>query len=238
MTHDLEAQEALILAGGLGTRLRAVVSDRPKPLADVDGRPFLERLLDQLDRHGFRRAILCVGYRGEQVREQLGERHGNLDLEYSIELEPLGTGGALRNAAPMLRSAHVLALNGDSYCDMDLAAFAAAHLGYGGDATVAVLHRDDRSRSGAVDLAADGRVLAFAARPTTADPGLINAGLYMFRRGAIEAIPEGRAVSLEAEVLPALAARRALFGWRVESDFIDIGTPESYRTAPKFFADR
>lgn len=238
MDRCLEPHEALILAGGLGTRLQSVVSDRPKPLADVDGRPFLERLLGQLARYGYRRAILCVGYRGEQVRDQLGNHHGTLALDYSFEQQPLGTGGALRNATHMLQTPHVLALNGDSYCDMDLAAFAAAHLGYGGDATVAVLHRDDRSRSGAVDLDPDGRVLAFASRPVTADPGLINAGLYMFDRGAIDAIPQGRAVSLEAEVLPDLAARRTLFGWRVKSDFIDIGTPESYRAAPKFFADR
>jgi NDP-sugar pyrophosphorylase family protein len=238
MAPDLESHDALILAGGLGTRLRTVVSDRPKPLADVDGRPFLERLLGQLARYGYRRAILCVGYRGEQVREQLGDRHGTLALDYSFEQQPLGTGGALRNAAHMLQTPHVLALNGDSYCDMDLAAFAAAHLSYGGDATVAVLHRDDRSRAGAVDLDADGRVVTFASRPVTADPGLINAGLYMFRRVALDAIPQGGAVSLESEVLPDLAARRALFGWRVESDFIDIGTPESYRGAPKFFAGR
>jgi NDP-sugar pyrophosphorylase family protein len=234
----LDPHEALILAGGLGTRLQSVVSDRPKPLADVDGRPFLERLLGQLAHYGYRRAILCVGYRGEQVREQLGDRHGTLALDYSFEHQPLGTGGALRNAAHMLQTPHVLALNGDSYCDMDLGALAAAHLRYGGEATVAVLHRDDRSRSGTVDLGPDGRVLAFASRPVTAGPGLINAGLYMFSRVAIDAIPAGRAVSLEAEVLPDLAARQALFGWRVDSDFIDIGTPESYRAAPKFFADR
>jgi NDP-sugar pyrophosphorylase family protein len=132
-----------------------------------------------------------AGYRGEQVREQLGDRHGTLALDYSFEQQPLGTGGALRNAAHMLQTPHVLALNGDSYCDMDLAAFAAAHLSYGGDATVAVLHRDDRSRAGAVDLDADGRVVTFASRPVTADPGLINAGLYMFRRVALDAIPQG-----------------------------------------------
>src|SRR5947208_13637377 len=129
-------REALVLAGGLGTRLLPVVSDRPKPLADVVGRPFIARLLDQLERFGYERAILCVGYRGEQVRAQLGGRHGVLTLDYSFEDHPLGTGGALRNAAAMVQAEHVLAMNGDSYCAADLASFADAHLHFGGAATM------------------------------------------------------------------------------------------------------
>jgi NDP-sugar pyrophosphorylase family protein len=103
---------------------------------------------------------------------------------------------------------------------------------------MAVLHREDRRQSGAVDVDAEGRVVTFASRPANGGPGLINAGVYMFHRAVLDAIPQGRPVSLEAEVLPALAARGALFGWLTDGDFIDIGTPESYRTAQKFFADR
>jgi D-glycero-alpha-D-manno-heptose 1-phosphate guanylyltransferase len=231
-------REALILAGGLGTRLRPAINDRPKPLADVVGRPFLERLLDQLGRFDYQRAILCVGYRGEQVRTQLGDRYGALALDYSFEEHPLGTGGALRKAAPMLQAPHVLAMNGDSYCDIDLAAFAAAHLRFGGEATMAVLHRDDRHRSGTVELDAQSRIVAFASRPAVPQPGLINAGVYMFRRAGLDAIPQDRAVSLEDEVFPQIVARQTLFGWRIGANFIDIGTPESYRDAQKFFAER
>lgn len=236
------SREALILAGGLGTRLRPLVSDRPKPLADIDGRPFLEHLLGQLARFGWQRAILCVGYLGQQVRGQLGDRHGTLALEYSIEAQPLGTGGALRNAMHLLRSSQVLVMNGDSYCDTDLAAFADAHLrpalNDGRAATMVVLHREDRSQSGAVDLDDDGRVVTFFSRPTTAEVGLINAGIYMFHRAVLDAIPPGRRISLEGEVLPQLARRGTLFGWRANGAFIDIGTPETYRAAQKFFVGR
>ena len=230
-------REALILAGGLGTRLRAVVNDRPKPLAEVRGRPFIERLLTRLSHFRYERAILCVGYRGAQVRETLGDRFGALTLSYSFEDYPLGTAGALRNALGMVEAPHILAMNGDSYCEIDYAGLAATHVRFGAAATIAVLRREDCGGAGVVELDADNRVVAFASRPDRPGPGLINAGVYMFRKDALLAVPTGRAVSLEEETFPALAAKRTLFGWPITSDFIDIGTPENYAGAPDFFAD-
>ena len=229
-----ETREAMILAGGLGSRLRAVVADRPKPMADVAGRPFITFLLDHLLQYGFRRAILCVGYMGEYVPPVLGDRYGTMELIYSFERTALGTGGALRNAASLVRADDVLAMNGDSFCDVDLHALSRTHHKYRAVATIAVLQRSNRRQSGAVTLDPSGRVIAFESRPAVPTPGLINAGIYVLRRNVLDLMPPDRNVSLEEEIFPALAARRVLFGWQVEGRFIDIGTPESYDAAQAF----
>jgi D-glycero-alpha-D-manno-heptose 1-phosphate guanylyltransferase len=225
----------MILAGGLGTRLRAVVADRPKPMAEVAGRPFITFLLEQLLRYGFQRAVLCVGHMGECVPPVLGHTYGALELVYSFEPTALGTGGALRNAANLIRETDVLVLNGDSFCDIDLGALDRVHRGYGAAATLAVLWQSDRRRSGAVTVDDRGRVVAFDSRPSTPAPGLINAGVYMLRRDVLHIIEPGRKVSLEDELFPTLVERRELFAWQVEARFIDIGTPESYDAAQIFF---
>jgi D-glycero-alpha-D-manno-heptose 1-phosphate guanylyltransferase len=228
-------REALILAGGLGTRLRTVVSDRPKPLAEVAGRPFITFLLDQLLHCGFQRVVLCVGHLGERVPSVLGKSYGALDLLYSFEQSALGTAGALRKAAGLIREQNVVAMNGDSFCDLDLRGLEQMHRTYDASATVSVLHRNDRGRAGALNVESSGRVVRFDSRPTDPAPGLINAGIYMLRRDMLDAIPPNRAISLEEEIFPELAARRELFAWQVEARFIDIGTPESHRAAQSFF---
>ena len=127
---------AVILAGGLGTRLRSVVPDRPKVLADVSGRPFIEYLLDQLVTESVQSVVLCTGYKGDQVQNRLGTNYRNMPLHYSREQYPLGTGGALRLALPMIESDPVLVLNGDSYCEARLAQFAAWHTARESSATI------------------------------------------------------------------------------------------------------
>jgi NDP-sugar pyrophosphorylase family protein len=172
----------MILAGGLGMRLRAVVADRPKPMAEVAGRPFITFLLDHLSRHAFQRAVLCVGHMGDYVPAVLGHKYGSLELVYSFEPAPLGTGGALQNAAKLIHEHDVLAMNGDSFCDIDLSALDRVHRSCGGAATLAVLWQSDRRRSGAVTVDGSGRVVGFESRPSLPTPGLINAGVYMLRR--------------------------------------------------------
>jgi NDP-sugar pyrophosphorylase family protein len=228
-------REAMILAGGLGMRLRAVVADRPKPMAEVAGRPFITFLLDHLLRYSFERAVLCLGHMGEYVPPVLGHDYRGLELVYSFERAPLGTGGALQNAAELIREHEVLVLNGDSFCDVDLRAFERVHRAAGGAATLAVLWQGDRRRSGAVTVDDSGRVTAFESRPSLPTAGFINAGVYMLRRDLLDMIEPGRKVSLEDEVFPALVERSELFAWRVDARFIDIGTPESYDAAQAFF---
>src|ERR1700733_82705 len=130
--------DAIILCGGAGLRLRPVTGDGPKSMAQVSGRPFLETLLRQLERHGFQRVILAVGYAGSAIQSHFGETFGALHVEYSNELTPLGTGGAVGNAAELVRSESCLIMNGDSYTDADLQAFAKAYFDSKADISLVV----------------------------------------------------------------------------------------------------
>jgi len=235
--REVSSVTAAILAGGLGTRLRSVVADRPKVLAGIRGRPFLAFLLDQLADAGLRNAVLCTGYMGHEVRAAFGDSHRGVRLAYSQEPAPLGTGGAIRLAAEQLASPSALVLNGDSYCQLDVGAFWADHCAAGSRATLALVRVDDASRFGQVELDPSHRILRFEEKGARTGAGWINAGMYLIDRQWIEAIPAGRAVSLEREVFPGWIDR-GLRGWPGSGPFLDIGTPESYREADRFFAAR
>ena len=227
---SLKETTALILAGGLGTRLRSVVADRAKPMAEVAGKPFLCYVLDLLDRAGVRHAVLCTGHRGGGVQGGLGPRYRGLELEYSQEDEPLGTGGALRLALPRLRSEDAVVLNGDSFFGLDLEAFWTAASARPG-AVLAVTEVPDTSRYGRVELDEDGRVVAFHEKsPGT---GTVNAGIY--RLPAAFLAPMSGTFSLERDAFPAWIGR--LWGQVAEGPFLDIGTPESYGRAEAFFRE-
>jgi D-glycero-alpha-D-manno-heptose 1-phosphate guanylyltransferase len=224
---------AAILAGGLGTRLRSAVADRPKVLAEVDGRPFLAYQLDQLADAGVRRVVICTGYLGAMVEHAFGSRYRNLSLCYSQEAEPLGTGGALRAALEKIPSDALLALNGDSLCHADLKRLAIVHFAQRAAGTLLLAHVDDASRYGRVELDEQGSISAFAEKQSGAAAGWINAGIYLFERAMIESISPEHSVSLEREVLPAWIGR-GLCGHRGDGPFLDIGTPESYQQARAF----
>lgn len=229
-------QTALIFAGGLGTRLRAAVADRPKVLAEVLGRPFLAYLLDQVATAGVREVVLATGYMAEQVEAAFGTAHGPLRLRYSREATQLGTGGALRLASELLVGDPVLVMNGDSYCHADLAALCAAPADRGATAAMLLTEVADVSRYGAVVQRADQMLDSFVEKGGATGPGWINAGAYVLPRDVIEAIPAGRPVSLEKEVLPFLV-ESGLLGVRAPGPFLDIGTPESYAAATAFFGE-
>jgi NDP-sugar pyrophosphorylase family protein len=231
---DLSTTTAVVLAGGLGTRLHSVVSDCPKGLAQVGGRPFLTFLLDQLDAAGVRRAVLCTGYLGEQVKETFGDKYRGLHLLYSQEHSPLGTGGALRLAVPVLASDPVLVLNGDSYCEADLAALPDWRREHRAKATLLLTHVPDTQRYGRVTIDEQGAVLAFEEKGTVVGPGWINAGIYVLSHRLLLTIPGTGTVSLEREVFPAWIGH-GLFGCPGDGRFLDIGTPESYGAAEEFF---
>jgi D-glycero-alpha-D-manno-heptose 1-phosphate guanylyltransferase len=223
---------AAILAGGLGTRLRPAVGDRPKPLARVADRPFIAFLLDQLEAAGVRDAILLTGHRAEQMRDELGERHGSMRLRYSREGEPRGTGGAVRLALPMIDAETLLLLNGDSFCDADLDAFARFHVS--GQCSLVLARVEDGERFGQVHADEEGTIHGFAEKGTSRGPAWVNAGVYLLPRSLVKMIPPDRSVSLEREVFPRLAREGELRGFRQGAAFIDIGTPESYARAEAF----
>lgn len=226
---------AAVLAGGLGTRLRSIVADRPKALAEIYGRPFLTYLLDQLVEAGIREVVLCTGYMGEKIRLALGESYGSLHLAYSQEPSPLGTGGALRYALPLLESTTVLVMNGDSYCDVNLQKFWAWHDAQGAAATLVLTWVPDTGRYGRVELNGHGAVTGFNEKAAEGRPGWVNAGVYLLSARLLRRIPAQREVSMEREVFPTWAGR-GLYGYQSDGRFLDIGTGENYAAAESFFA--
>ena len=223
-----------ILAGGLGTRLRPAIGERQKVLAEIDGRPFLAYLLDQVAAAGFREVVLCVGWQAQQVEAALGRAHGPLRLRYSRESAPLGTAGALRLALPALAGEPILVMNGDSYCAADLAAAGRWHCEHGSEATLLLVEVPDTTRYGRVELDEHDRICRFVEKQRAGGPGWINAGIYFLARSRVERIAEGRALSLEHDVFPTWVGN-GLTGLRTPARFLDIGTPRSYAAASAFF---
>jgi NDP-sugar pyrophosphorylase family protein len=176
--------------------------------------------------------VLLTGYMAGMVRETLGDRYAGMRLRYCVEPEPLGTGGALRLALPLVTTPAVLLLNGDSYCDVSVAELRDFHGRHAADASLTLSYRANTAHCGHV-LAAGDRIGGFAEK-AVGGPGWANAGVYLINRDTIETIPAGRAVSLEREVLPAWATHRRLFGLRWAGSFLDIGSPETYGEAEAY----
>ncbi len=227
--------DAIILAGGRGTRLRQVVSDRPKPMAQAGGRPLLEWILLALRREGVRRVILSTCHMSEVIEAYFrgGERWG-LELEYARDPFPLGTGGAVRHASARVNSRRFIVLNGDSYCLFDLAQLEKLHAAREARATIWLVPVDDCSRYGTVEIDSQGTVCAFREKTGARSPGLISGGIYLFEHDTIASIPVGEPYSLELELFPRLV-RQGLYGVVGTADFLDIGTPESYAMAEEYF---
>jgi len=230
---DYSGVTPVILAGGLGTRLRPISADRPKVLMLILGRPFIAFLLDRLAEAGVEEVVLAVGYQADAVREAVGDRHGPIRVRYSAESEPLGTGGALRLAAEQADGDLFLVLNGDSYCAVQIPALLAHHRISGAPGTLALVYREDTHEYGRVELGAKDRIQGFLEKSDSAGPGWVNAGVYAFSRGLIDSIPEGRAVSLEREMFPDWT-RRDIRGYRTDAPRYDIGTPERFAGAEAF----
>ena len=232
--HELASVTAAILVGGLGTRLRSHIPDRPKALAAVGGCPFLSYQLDHLASVGIRRVVLCTGYLGDQIRSAFGPSYAGMRLDYSQESTPLDTGGALRLALPLLSSASVLAMNGDSFWEADVEAFWKRHTAHTSEASILVTSVSDISRYGRVRLNRYSRIIGFDEKSAGRGSGWISTGVYFLSRRLIQRLPSGRPVSLEREVFPRLAQEGRLYGYRRRGRFLDIGTPESYRQAAAF----
>ncbi len=236
LANHLAGVPALILAGGLGSRLRAAVPHTPKVLAPIHGRPFLSRLLDQLADASLRRVVLLTGHQADAVEKTIGVRCGPLRIEYSREQSPLGTGGAIRQALERIQEQTILLLNGDSYCHVDLAAFHAGHRRSRADLSIVTVRVNDASRFGQVRCVGDGTVVGFEEKSQVAQPGWINAGIYLIQRHLLAALPTGESSSLERDWLPRWTRTNKVMGFASPGPFLDIGTPESYVAAEAFFA--
>lgn len=225
--------EAIILVGGLGTRLRSVVDDRPKVLAPVAGRPFLARILDLLADHGLRRVVLATGYRAEQIEAAIGDRWGSMEIAYSHESVPLGTGGAMVRALRLVAHDACFALNGDTWLDLDYGKFAHAVADAGARLGMALAQVPDAARYGAARLDSD-RVVAVSEK-SAAGPSYINAGVYWIRRDVLDGYHLDDAFSFERDTLPRTIAREPVIGYTQTRGFIDIGVPADYHRAQTLF---
>ncbi|MGI8805540.1 MAG: sugar phosphate nucleotidyltransferase [Thermoleophilaceae bacterium] len=224
--------QALILAGGEGTRLRPLTTTVPKPVLPLAGRPFLAFMISWLRRHGVDDIVLSCGFLGDAVRAVLGERHGGARLRYVREERPLGTAGPVRLALDRgALDERFVVCNGDILTDADLGALVARHEQVGAAATLALVAVEDMSGYGVVPTAPSGEVEAFLEKTEApVSTNHVNGGIYVVERAVAEEIPSGRAVSFEREVFPALVGR-GLFGRPAEGYWIDIGTPERYLEA-------
>jgi mannose-1-phosphate guanylyltransferase len=224
--------QALILAGGEGTRLRPLTYTTPKPVMPLAGRPFLSFMLDWLRGHGVTEAILSCGFLSDGVRAVLGDIYDGMRIRYVVEEEPLGTAGPVRLAYDEgLLGERLLIFNGDVLTDMDLTAEIAQHEQTGARTTLALIAVDDVSSYGVVPTDPDNRVVEFLEKGDGDAPtNRINAGAYVLEREVVETIPSGRAVSFEREIFPQLVGN-GLYGYAAEGYWIDIGTPERYLEA-------
>jgi mannose-1-phosphate guanylyltransferase len=225
--------QALVLAGGEGTRLRPLTLTTPKPVMPLAGRPFLTFMLSWLARHGVDDAILSCGHLSDEVESVLGDSFDGMKLHHVVEEEKLDTAGPVRLAYDMgLVEERLFVMNGDCLADLDLSAELAFHQSVGARCTLGLVAAEDTSHYGVVPTAEDGQVEAFLEKQAAPVPtNRINAGAYVLERSVVEdCIPSGRPVSFEREVFPQLVGN-GLYGWHADGYWIDIGTPERYLEA-------
>lgn len=221
--------KVLILAGGLGKRLRPKVDDIPKPMVEVLGRPFLAWQIDLLKKFGLRNIVLCTGYRGDKIREHFGDGEDfGVNIEYSEEEDPLSTGGAIKNARPhVAEEDKFIVMNGDTYLDLDFGDFLRFHRRKNGLASMALAELGEPSKAGFVKIDEDSRVIEFVEKDRGV--GMVNAGVQAFNYRVFDLMPEEDKFTLEYDFFPEIVKTEKVFGYLTECYFRDIGTPNDYQ---------
>jgi|TARA_B100001971_G_scaffold124524_1_gene114662 NDP-sugar pyrophosphorylase family protein len=227
--------DSIILAGGLGTRLRKVVPDLPKPMVSINGKPFLDLILSLLNKCGsIERVILAVGYMADKIIEKFEKSSEyNFKVLFSVEETLLGTGGAIKKALKYTKTENVLVLNGDSYVDIDLYDFLKKHLQTKADMTIVLKELENTNRYGSVKIDENNKITCFEEKKPGVSKGYINAGIYLIKRSLFDNLKENTVISLEKELLPVFI-KKDVFGYIGKGKFIDIGIPENYRIAGKY----
>jgi D-glycero-alpha-D-manno-heptose 1-phosphate guanylyltransferase len=232
----------LILAGGLGTRLRSAYAAGPKSMAPVGGRPFLDYLLRWLRSQGVKEVILCVGYKRAHIQRYVGKgRKWGLRVKYSIEKKLLGTGGAVKKAQSLIPGETFFVINGDTFLDVNLSQLARFHRSRRAFATMAVIRLANYARYGSLKMNRGGRITAFLEKQKARTDNdrvdridrkqPINGGVYLFEKSLLSKIPPRVPISLETKLFPWLAARKRTFGFVNDTYFVDIGVPDDLRRA-------
>lgn len=229
--------QAIILAGGLGTRLRPVVSNTPKSMASIQGVPFIEILVRRLAEQGVGKIVVAIGYLAEQIVDHFSAI-GDIgpELLFHREEELLGTGGAIFSAIGLCDPGEVFVLNGDTYVEVDLAALGKARAEHDASVAMCLVEASDTSRYGAVSITSEGWIRSFGEK-SRRGPGLVNAGVYAFDRDLINLPPMAPPFSFEREMIAPLVQSTQVFGFRTGGRFIDIGMPDDYRAAQRLLAD-
>lgn len=233
--NKLRETDAVILCGGMGSRLRSVVNDRPKPMAEIDDRPFLDILIDSFAEFGLKRFVLCAGYMSDIIRDYYTSRTGSRQFVISEEHKPLGTAGAIRNAAEHIRSDTFLVANGDSFCSVDLGAFYDFHSARNAFMSMVVIETQNTGDCGLVSLDGSQRIVGFEEKNQESQSRYINAGIYLFQKEALSLIPENVSFSLERELFPKLIEQDC-YAFPTQGQLLDIGTPARLATAIKHLA--
>lgn len=228
----MESIKVFILAGGLGTRIRPLFPECPKPLIPIHDKPFLEWQIQLLANQGFKQFVLCVGYLADQIIEYFGDgSRWGVKIEYSIEDKPLGTAGAIYHAKEYFKET-IFLLNGDTYLSTDYQRILSSYRQTEDPGTIGSLslaYREDTDRYGRVEMTGNGNVTSFTARSPDLTPGWVNAGAYLLEPKVLEFIAPNTAISLEQDVLPKILQSDFLLkGIDADGSFIDMGTPEGY----------
>ena len=225
----MESNSAIVLAGGLGTRLRGIIHDLPKPMAPIAGKPFLHFLFKYLQKQKIARVILSVGYKYESIKDFFGKEYLGIKIEYSVEEMLLGTGGGIKKAFTLVDD-FAFVLNGDSFFDVDLDSMKYEYFEKNADIVIALKHLQNFDRYGTVKLNANERVTDFAEKKFMTD-GLINGGVYFFHKALFEKIDATGKFSFEKEVLEKQVGQMKFTAKIFDGYFIDIGVPSDYEKA-------
>lgn len=238
----MEKIDAIILAGGEGKRLRGLIKETPKPLAMVDGKPFLDILLAQLNKcNCIDRLVLAVGYRAPAIIERYENCSAyNFDIVFSVEKKLLGTGGAIKKALTYTKTEDVLVMNGDSYTEVNMEDLIKTHRRNNSKLTIVLLKVKDAGRYGTVRINSHSKVTCFQEKRGVNETSLINAGIYIFRRDIFDDVEENEVISLEEQLLPDFVENvtGGIDAYVVDGKFIDIGVPEAYQAAHNYLTDK
>ena len=234
---DIRAKDidVVVLCGGLGTRLNSVVDDRPKSMAEINDRPFLDILVDYVARYGFTRFILCTGFKGDLIRRHYETKRSGLVFLISEEKIPLGTAGAIKNAESFIESDTFIVLNGDSLCEIDIKDFLSFHIRKRALISIVLTTIKNSMDFGVVRLDRHQKIIGFSEKVMMHGDGLVNTGIYFFDRKILKEIPSGGKRSLEYDIFPKIL-NKGVYGYVTEKKFVDIGTPERLEMAKNYFS--
>lgn len=228
--------DVVILCGGLGKRLQSVFSKGPKPMASVSDRPFLDILIDYISRFGYRRFILCVGHKADTIISYYKKRSTNQTILFSREDKALGTGGAMTLASSLVKSPFFLGLNGDSLCLIDHKLFLDFHFSRSADMSIVLTRVENAQEFGLMSLDKKQRVTSFQEKRNSRGKAWVNAGIYLLQKNIFQGFSNGTPFSLENDFFPNVLDKR-VFGYKTNERLVDIGTPERYKEAQRYFSD-